>query len=158
MTQKTIHKRAKSKFSMINIRKRSKKLMRKRYKKTIKKNFVDKVWKDWVEIMIVEPLIKDGFVQVDKHFSLEIVGTRVSENKRVFALLSNGLMYQRGGGVKKAPKLNPLRNGFTYRIVMKENRYKHGKLIFEAHPYIKKRVHEALVNTNKYYRIESNGN
>jgi len=128
-------------------------MMRKRYKKRIELSKVDEVWKDWVEIMIVEPLLKGHKVNIDKHCTLEIVGSRVIDNKKVFNLLSNGIMVQ-GRMVKKAIKLNQTRKGLTYRIEMIDNNFKEGKLLFTAAPYIKKRVNESLKNTNTYYRIE----
>jgi hypothetical protein len=136
------------------VRKRCKKIVRKRYKKTIKLSKVDAVWKDWVEIMIIEPLIKDGKVQVDKNFSLEIVGRRVIDDERAFNLFKNGLIAIRGGGVKKSGMMNRTRDGLIYRIVAEDKKFKNGKLIFEALPKIKKRVSEAFKNTNTYYRIE----
>ena len=73
MIQKTIRKRAKRKFDMPLTVSKTRKALRKRYKKTVTKKEIRAAWKDLVEHTIVDPLIKDGFVQIDKHFSLEIV-------------------------------------------------------------------------------------
>jgi hypothetical protein len=153
MTQKT-HKRAKGKFEMKVIRKRAKKAIRKRFKKNIKLSKVDDVWRDWLDIMIVEPLLRGQKVQLDKHFSLEITGKLLSDDKRALSLMSKGYIASGNGRTKKADKMNRTRMGVIYGIRMTETRFKEGQLIFTAHPSIKKRVNEALNNTNTYYRIE----
>jgi len=150
MTQKTTYKKARSKFDMAVLTARIKKRFRKKYKKTVTKNKIREVWKDWVDIMITDTLIEKGKVQVDKGFSLEIVGRRLVEDKRKMALIQNMV---KGGG----PKLTQLatRKEFTYRIVMKEGRFKEGILIYNADRKIKKKVIHALEHTNRYYRIEN---
>lgn len=154
MTAKTTHKRAKSKFDMTKIRRRCKKMVRKRYKKTIGLKKVDAVWKDWVEYMIVRPLIKNGFVQVDKKMSLEIVGKKVVKSKNIHNLLSHGIMVMPNGMIKKVGQMNRLRSGIVYRIEMTDKNFKEGKLIFTADKRIKRKVRDELMNTNTYYRIE----
>jgi len=134
---------------------RIKKRLRKTNKKTVSKKKIREVWRDWVDIMIIEQLVEKGKVQVDKSFSLEIVGKRLVEDKRKMRLLADGLIATKSG-IKEVGKLNQTRKGFTYSIVMKENRFKEGVLMFDADPKIRKAVHEALCNTSKYYRIEAN--
>lgn len=150
MTQKTTYKRARSKFDMAEMTARIKKRFRKKYKKTVTKNKIREIWKDWVEIMIIEPLVQKGKVQIDRGFSLEIVGKRLVDDKRKIALIQN---MANGGG----PTLKPIatRKEFTYRIVMKEDRFKEGILIFEPDKKIRQKVRHALENTNRYYRIEN---
>lgn len=135
------------------IRARGRKKMRKKYKKTIKLSKVDEVWNDWVEIMIVKPLLEKGEVMLDKKAKLQIVGRRTINNKRAFDLLSRGLMARQNGGVKKATKINPLREDYTYKIELIEPRFKEGTLIFHADQRIKSRLHKILTTTNKYYPI-----
>jgi len=154
MIAKTIHKRAKRKFDRKAIRKRGVKLMRKRYKKKIGLSKVDKVWKDWVELMIVDPLIKSGSVQVDKHLSFEIVGKRIIDDNKAFGMMSKGLMSMPNGRLKKITGLNETRKGIKYSIVMTDGLFREGKLSFVADNEIKKKVSEALRKTNNYYRIE----
>ena len=157
MIQKTTYKRAKSKFDMPEVVSRIKKRFRKTNKKTVSKSKIRKVWRDYVDIMIIEPLIDKGKVQIDKHFSLEIVGKRLVDDKNKMRLLTNGKIGTRSG-VKDVGKLNQTRKQFTYKIVMTENRFKEGVLMYDADKKISKAVHNALCNTTKYYRIESNVN
>lgn len=155
MIQKTIHKRAKSKFKMSVMTARIKRKFRKKYKKTISKSKIIEVWKDYVEIAIKDELIKKGKVQIDKHFSLEIVGMRLVDDKKRLALQKNGLVLMKGGGVRKATeRVQSTRDGFTYKIEMTEPRFKEGLLIFEADKKIKQAMVDSLQNTNKYYRIK----
>ena len=133
---------------------RIKKRFRKKNKKTVSKSKIRQVWRDYVDIMIIEPLIGKGKVQIDKKFSLEIVGRPLHEDKRKMRLLTKGLIAVKGVGIKEVGQLNQTRRGFTYSIVMKEERFKEGMLMYDADEKIKKAVHKALCNTNKYYRIE----
>jgi len=155
MIQKATYRRAKSGFNMPEVVARIKKRFRKTNKKTVSKSKIREVWRDWVDIMIIEQLVEKGKVQIDKHFSLEIVGKRLVDDKKKMRLLTDGLIAKRGVGIKKVGKLNQTRKGFTYSIVMKENRFKEGVLMFDADKKIRKAVHEALCNTSKYYRIET---
>jgi len=154
MTAKTIHKRAKSKFNKPKLRRTCKKAIRVRFKKSISLSKVDAVWKDWVEYMIVQPLLKGEKVQLDKHFSLEVVGQRIIDNKKAFNLMSRGYVALSGGGIKKAELNDTTRYGLTYAIEMTETRFKEGKLIFTADQKIRERVSRALKTTNTYYRIK----
>ena len=104
--------------------------------------------------MIVQPLLRGEKVQLDKHFSLEIVGQKLVNNKKAFSLMSKGYVALTGGGVKKAILQDTTRHGLIYAIEMKESRFKEGILIFTADQKIKKRVSDALKNTNTYYRIK----
>ena len=68
--------------------------------------------------------------------------------------MSKGYVALTGGGVKKAILQDTTRHGLIYAIEMKESRFKEGILIFTADQKIKKRVSDALKNTNTYYRIK----
>ena len=157
MIQKTTYRKAKSKFNMPEVVGRIKKRFRKKLKKTVQKSKIREVWRDYVDIMIIEPLIEKGKVQIDKRFSLEIVGKPITEDKRKVRLLTQGLIATKAG-VKQVGKLNQTRKDFTYRIVMTESRFKEGVLMYDADPRIRKAVTDALCNTSKYYRIISNVN
>ncbi len=146
MTQKTTYKRAKSKFDMAGVIARIKKRFRKKLKKTVSRSKIRQVWKDYVDIEITEKLVEKGKVQIDKKFSLEIVGRRLIDDKKRMNLLTNGV------GKKK---LSQTRHGYTYRIAMAEERFKEGVLMFDADKRIKKAMNYALENTNRYYRIEN---
>lgn len=156
MIQETTYKRAKSKFNMPEVVGRIKKRFRKKYKKTVNKKKIWNVWRDYVDIMIIETLIEKGKVQIDKKFSLEVVGQRLVDDKKKMRLLSLGLMATKGRGAREAKKLNQHRRGFTYKIVMTESRFKEGVLMYDADYKIRKAVSDALNNTNKYYRINGN--
>jgi hypothetical protein len=149
-----IHKKARNDFDMVMLRKRAVKSVRKRHKKSIKKSVVDKVWKDYCEFGIIKPLLKGGKVQIDKNFSIEIVGRTVENDKFAFGLFSKGKAVSKFGGIKDIDKSFNGRKGFKYKIVVIENNYKGGKLIFKADSKLSKRVHEELKNTSTYYRIE----
>lgn len=149
MTAKTIHKRAVNVFDMKKLRLRAKKIVKQRHGKIIKKSDVDKVWKDYCEYGIIQPLLKYGIVEIDKNFSIEIVGKRIIDDPRVFNMFKNGI-----GLHKKIGQMATNRPGLFYKIKVTDNNYKNGKLIFEANPKLSKRVHEELKNTTNYYRIE----
>lgn len=135
------------------ITKRCKKIIWRRGKKRLTKLKIREVWKDIVEYEILTPLLKTGFVQVDKSLSFEIVGSRIVDNQRMFNLMSKGLLPDGKGGLKPLTELNPMRRGMTYKIVMVDRRAK-SKLQFRACAYIRKRVSEELKWTNTQYRIE----
>jgi stress-induced morphogen len=153
MTQRTIYKRAKSKFDMAKITARIKKRLRKRHKKTVHKNKIRKVWKDIVEIMIVKPLVERGKVQVDRKLSLEIVGERVIDNPRAFRFMTETLVNSKS----KTKKLIKTRPGYIYKVEMVDERFK-GKLIYTASKEIEKAMQNSLKTTNRYYRILQNVN
>lgn len=134
---------------MAVIRARARKALRKRHRKTAKLSEVDRIMKDCIEYCIVRPLLKYGKVQVDKTFSLEIVGRYIHDDPSVLALLSKGKTIN--GIVKDASGWDG-RPGIIYKIEAKETNYK-GKLIFTADPKMSKRVSEHLKNSTQYYRI-----
>lgn len=134
---------------------RIKKRLRKKSKKTVSRRKIRAVWREFIDIMVIEPLIEKGKVMVDKQLQLEIVGRRLVDDKRKMNLLTKGLMLKRGKGIVEAEKLNNARKGFTYRIAMKEERFKEGVLMFDADKRIVKAVCDSLNNTNRYYRIEN---
>lgn len=126
---------------MSTVTRRARKRLRVKCKKKIGLADVRKICKDFVEMSIVERLIKYGKVQVDKNFSLEIVGKK---SIKVIAL--------KKGGIASTANINPMRKGLTYKIVLTDTNFK-GYLVYMANPVIKKAVHKALMETNNYYRI-----
>lgn len=152
MTAKTTRKKAKNRFDMPLVRRRIRKTLRRKSKKSVSLTKIDQVYKDWVKHYLIAELVKYGKVQVDKNFSLEIVGQRIVDNVQMQKLFSRGVGI-RGGILTDSANLNKGRPGIFYRIVMVDKSFKDGKLKFEAHPAIKKAVHDALVNTNTHYRI-----
>lgn len=135
--------KAKYDFDMPSLRRRIKKQMRKKHKKTIKLSFVDKVWKEYVNHGIIAPMVKLGKVEVDKNFSLEIVGQKVIDNPKLVSLVMNG----------KTLKNYRHRDGIYHSVVVVDKNFKEGKLYFEPSGLIGKKVHNALENTSNYYRI-----
>lgn len=131
----------KNSFNMKTVTRRSRKRLRVKTKKKVSLADVRKIYKDFVEISIVERLIKYGKVQVDKNFALEIVGKKAI---KIIAL--------KKGGIASTANINPMRKGLTYKIVLTDTNFK-GHLIYIANPAIKKAVHKALMETNNYYRI-----
>lgn len=135
--------KAKYDFDMPSLRRRIKKQMRKKHKKTIKLSFVDKVWKEYVRCGIINPLINVGKIEIDKNFSLEIVGEKIVNNNKLFTLTMSG----------RVLKTYTNRDGIFYSIVAVDKNFKEGKLYFEPSDNITEKIHEALENTNNYYRI-----
>ncbi len=135
--------KAKYDFDMPSLRRRIKKQMRKKHKKTIKLSFVDKVWKEYVNHGIITPMIKMGKVQVDKNFSLELVGQKVIDNPKLVSLVMNGKML----------KNYRHRDGIFHSVIAIDKNFKEGKLYFEPSDLISSNAHEALENTSNYYRI-----
>lgn len=138
-------------FNTTALCKRAVKTVRRKYKKSIKQSEARKIWDDWCEYAVIRPLLKFGIVQIDKHTKIEIVGERYENDSRMFALMSNGL--NKNGVMKKAVKFNPNRYGIKYKIVFTDSNYR-GVTIFKANKKLKERVHDALVNTQTYYRIK----
>lgn len=128
--------------------------MRTKFKKTIKLSYVDKVWDGFVEYGIVKPLLNLGKVQIDAKFSLEIVGTKIIEDPKMFNLLVKGINIGGKGQVKEAVVFDNNRPDVKYKIVLTDKNYKHGSLVFEADRKLSSRVHEELKNTRTYYRIK----
>lgn len=134
---------AKYDFDMPSLRRRVKKVMRKKHKKTIKLSDVDKVWKAYIQYGIINPLVNMGKVQVDKNFSLEVVGEKVFNNKKLVAMLE-------GGANLKSYKH---RKDLFFRVECVDKNFKEGKLYFTPSKLISGKVDEALENTSNYYRI-----
>lgn len=141
-------------FSFPVLRKRAKVMMRKKHKKTVNLTKLDKVWNEFVEYGIIQPLLKFGKVHVDDNFSVEIVGRRVENDKRLTAMVMNGMVISKKGFKTEAKELNRSRRGVVYKIVVEDKSYKSGQLIFEANKKLSKRVKEQLINTQQYYRIQ----
>lgn len=140
-------------FSMPRLRRRAKKMMRKKHKKNVSLSMLDKVWSDYVEESVVKPLIKYGSVDIDGRIAFEIVGTDIVNNKSAMNLLSRGLLVK-GNMRVKATNLNKNRLGTIYSINCNQVDYK-GRLVFEPHRKIKKRVSEHLKNSQQFYKIKA---
>lgn len=139
---------------MPTLRRRAKREIRKKFKKTIKLSDVDKIWKDYMEYGIVRPLLKGGKVQIDRNFSVEVVGQKIIDNPKIFSLFVRGLNVTRKGTLKKAVRLDGYRNEVFYKIELTDNNYKGGKLVFTPDRKLSSRVHEQLKNTATYFRIK----
>jgi len=140
---------------MPTLRRRAKKLLRKKYKKTIKLSDVDKIWAEYCHYGVLKPLIKNGEVNIDQYTKLEIVGRKIVDDPQAFGLMSKGVVATKGGYKKPIGKLNPLRSDFIYKIRLTDNTFKGGRLIYRPDRKLSKSVHKALVETNKYYKIEA---
>nr|WP_298658011.1 hypothetical protein [uncultured Flavobacterium sp.] len=121
---------------------RTKKKFRKKFKKKIDRSTIRKLWKDWVDIMILEPLIEKGEVMLDKRCKLEVVGVPIHMKKGIKSLASKGM----------SPMKEP-RKGWIYDIRMIEPRFK-SLLMFDANKKFKKALIDKLENTHKHYRRE----
>lgn len=154
MTQPTIAKRARHKFNMPLVRRRAKKMMRKKFKKTIKLSDVDKVWNDYVELGIIQPLIKYGFVNVDDRMSFKIVGKSVVNRPEIAGMFERGVSVRKGGLVTDTTNITLNRSGIIYKIVLTDTNCKNGELIFKPHKEFAKKVHYHIKNNNPYYPIE----
>jgi hypothetical protein len=144
----------KSKFDMPGIRRKCRKVLKKKHGKTIRSlREVDRLWKNYIKYAIVEELIKYGKVSIDSNFSMEIVGEHIADNPKMFAIFSRGIGVK-NGMVTKGANLFKGRDGLFYKIELTDKNFKEGKLYFTACPEIKAAVHNALVNTNHFYRIK----
>lgn len=152
MIQKTMQPKDKRKFDMPTVRRRARRLVKKRYGKRIKLTKVDKIWKEFVKYGIVRELLKYGKVQIDKNFSMEIVGRNITEDKKLFKIFVRGIGV-RNGIITNSANLNKGRDGYVYHIVLTDNNFKEGVLIYKPTDKIREAVHNSLVNTNTYYRI-----
>lgn len=146
--------RSKSKFDMPMLRRKCRRMLKSKYGKvTGSLRTIDKVWRDYVKYGLVEELIKYGKVQIDKNFSIEIVGQPIVDNPKMFNIFSRGIG-QRNGIIMKSANLMKGRDGVFYDIVLVDKSFREGTLYFKPHPKISRMVHEALVNTNHHYRIK----
>lgn len=136
------------------IRRKCRKELKKRYGKVLTSlSEIDKIWKDYVKHGLVDELIHNGKVVVDKNFSIEVVGQPIVDNPKMYAIFSRGAGIK-GNMVTKGANLQKGRTGVFYDIVLTDKNFKEGVLIFKPHPDISRAVHEALVNTNHHYRIK----
>lgn len=126
--------------------------MKRRYGRTIKSRLIDQIWKDYVDLCVIRPLLKYGSVEIEKGFELSIVGKKV-ENSKSYNFRSKGKSLSKGFVRDAKLNKNLTREGKAYKIVCKDDNYKHGKLIFQSDSYLSKKVHENLINTNTYYKI-----
>lgn len=149
MIAKTIVSKSR-RFDWKKLRRRAKKRMRQKHKKTIKLMDFDKIWKQYVEYAIIRPLLEYGVVWITDDLKMEITGTKITKSQS-YNLLSNGIMY-RNGRLTKDFKLNPTRRNYAYKIVFTCKKYK-GQVVFDADKNLRKRLHDILCNTNRYYKI-----
>lgn len=112
-------------------------------KKKVKLSQVADVWKDFVQIEIVNELIKHGKVQIDKNIKMEIVGKRAIKP----------ILIKKTGKIQSTTKANPMRSGIIYKLTYTDSTFKNGKLIFTATPDIKLQISKALMTTSNYYKI-----
>lgn len=138
-------------FDMPTLRIRAKRTVKERFGKTIKLSDVDRLLGQYVKYGIIKLLVRDGKVQIDERFSIEIVGQRIEDNKRLTSLMIKELNFN--GIVKKAVKFNPNRAGIAYKIECVDKSYE-GQLIFTPNKDIKKAVSISLSETQTYYRIK----
>lgn len=133
-------------------RKRAKKEYKKRYGVSLSYSKINEVWKDYCEFGLIRPLLKYGSAEMGSDFVLEIVGKKLSG--AVADRFSKGLIAKRGVGLVEH-KRGDGRKGVVYKIKLTDSNYKEGKVIFEAHPKLRKRLTERLIETTAYYKIES---
>ena len=99
-------------------------------------------------------LLNGDKVSFGNKATMEVVGRKKIDSRGVFNLLVNGLNTTREGKIKRAVKMDSRRNMYVYKIIYKDDNYS-GDLIFKADPKISLAVHNALKNTNNYFRIEN---
>lgn len=147
MTLKKRH----NKISVSDFSHKAKKSIRRTYKKTISKSKIRSVWNDYCELAIINPLLKYGNVEIEKGLKLEIVGKEVINDSKYFSLFKRGVLATKTGTKENKGKG---RMGVVYKIRMTDDNCKNTKLIFEANNKLKKLVHDKLVNSTEYYKIE----
>ncbi len=130
--------------------KRAKRALKKKHGKDIGITAIKQIWKDWAEYAIILPTLRDGKVQVDDKFSMEIFGKRFENDPQILAMMENGLNHN--GITKDAVRFDSNRYGIKYKVDLIDRNYR-GVTIFDADPKLSKRVHEELKNTQTYYRI-----
>jgi len=124
---------------------------RKKFKKNITSKDIKKICDSFIQSVIDEVILGDK-VQIDKHSTCQVIGTPVLEDKRLKSLLLKGKSFS-GAGIRTA-RFNSMRKDFKYKIVY-ENTLSKNRLFFEPHKNFSRQVHEAIINTNNYYRIEN---
>lgn len=142
-------------FEWTHFIKLAKRRFKKRFKKSISPKEIKKMWDTWIQYRIIDSVIQGGVIQIDKHSTIEIVGTPVLEDKRFFKMLMRGKSTLRNGIVKNAT-LNSRRRDYKFKIVYINKLAKDKDLYFQGVPKFSKQVHEAIVNQNYYYRINVN--
>jgi len=130
--------------------KRAKKTLKKKYGKDVSIIAIKQIWKDWVEYAIILPLLRDGKVQIDDKFSMEIFGKRFEDDPQILTMMEKGLNHN--GITKEAVRFDSNRYGVKYKVDLIDRNYR-GVTVFDADPKLSKRVHEELKNTQTYYRI-----
>lgn len=127
---------------------------KKRFKKNITPTQIRKIWDVWVKHRIINKVIEGDCVIIDRHSSIQLIGTPILEDKRFFAMLLRGRMSMRDGTAKIAER-HQKRKDYKFKIVYKNDTAK-GKLFFKAIPSFSKAAHESIINTNTYYKINVN--
>lgn len=130
----------------------TKKRFRKKFKKSISTTEIKKIWDDFLED-VIERVLDGECVNIDRHSQIQVIGRPVMDDPRFMSLLMRGRTMRRNGTLKYA-ELSPMRRDFKYEIAY-TNTLSKKPLYFKAHPKFAKRVHEAIENTNTYYKIES---
>lgn len=131
----------------------AKRRFKKKYKKNIKATEIKKIWLDWLEYWIIEGVLNGNMVKIDRYSTIQIVGRSILEDKRVFKMLINGKSMGRNGTMKNA-EFGSKRRDFIYKIEYENSLAGDKKLYFKADRAFSRRVHEALLNNNIYYKIE----
>lgn len=137
---------------MPTLRRKARRLLKNKHGVVIKLDDVDRIWKQWIKYYVIRELIDKGKVRLDNKMTLEIVGSKVADDKKLYAIFVRGIGMKKGVKQRSA-NLQKGRNGFVYHIVLTDKNFREGKLIYTPAKGIKKAVYNALVNTNNYYRI-----
>ncbi len=133
------------------VRKRARKGLKAKFNKTVSLSKINSVWKDYVELKVIPELIENGEVRLDNNTTIRIEGTKIEKSQHASQLKTCGLTYYKGR--LREPNIHKGRPGIIYKIVIDDTLFREGKLIFHAHDKIRKNVHEALKNTNRYYHV-----
>lgn len=142
--------KAHSKFDMPAIRRRAKTMVKKKHKVKIKLSDVDRIWKDFVEYGIIRPVLNGDEADVTNHFSVQLKTRKIVDDKRHMALMTKGLTIS-NGIVTKIDKVQRVRPGLKYILVMKDYKYK-GSLVFQADDKFKKRINDVWNEGIQYFK------
>lgn len=125
-----------------------KKRHKKKFGKPITATEIRKIIKTYLN-WIIEKVIEGGQVRMDRHSTIEVIGVPVLEDK-IFKILVKGKSIRRDGSIKNA-EFGSKRRDFKYKITYRNKLNE--DLHFNADQKFAKRVHEAIENTNNYYKI-----
>jgi hypothetical protein len=132
-------------------------LAKKRLKKSLKSKAssaeINSVIKNWIQEKIIAETVKGYKVKIDKHSTIQVVGSPIIKDKLAMNLLSNGKYISRQGILKNADNMNKRRKDIKYKICY-INKLAEGKNIhFKASAKFKDQVHKALINTNTHFHV-----